>query len=582
MRDTPAMQRRPPARLLRALAVGLLAAGAAGGLAAVNALDRAEHDFVDARYELRGDHAAPDVAVVDIDEDTFDRLAELRWPYPRWVHAEAIAALLEAGARRVVYDVQFSEPSRRRDDRALLAAAADPRVVMSSAAVTIAGEPAIIDGAARLKARGGNVGTSLLPVDGDGVWRRLAGRVEGVPQIAVLAAGATAAVGSRPIDFAGEPFSVRTIPFWRVPTERFDPDRVRDRIVVVGSSAPSLQDLHPTAAGGGLMPGAEIHANAIQTVLDGYPLRDAPVFLGILLVLTAGLFAPLATLAGSPTRALGQALGAGVLGTIALLGGAQLAFEAGEILSVAAPLLALLLGTIGAVALVYLFEVRARRRLRATFERFVPPKVAAALLPDDDSAPTLESRRIEATVLFCDLRGFTTLAERLDAEQVIAVLNRYLEAVSGAVFAHGGTVVSYQGDGVLAVFGAPLPQHDHAVSALAAARQILDEALPSFNAWLLEERLADAPLAAGIGLNTGFVMSGLVGSERRVEYAAVGDATNVAARLQALARDADPPARLFLADTTWRQLGAAAEGLRRHGAVDLRGRREPVTVWVAD
>ncbi len=134
----------------------------------------------------------------------------------------------------------------------------------------------------------------------------------------------------------------------------------------------------------------------------------------------------------------------------------------------------------------------------------------------------------------------------------------------------------------MAVFGAPLPQADHAPQALAAAREILDTALPRFNAWLLEEHLAERPLDAGIGLNTGEVMSGLVGSERRMEYAAVGDATNVAARLQGLGRDAD--GRLFVSGSAYTALAAtgAADGLRRHGEVSLRGRREPVTVYVAD
>lgn len=579
------MPRRPPARLLRALAVGLAAVAATGLLVAAGALDRPEHDLVDARYAVRGDQGTPpDVVVVDIDEDTFAQLP-VAWPYPRWVHARAIKTLLAAGARKVAYDVQFSERRNPRFDRELLDVAADPRVVMSSAAADRPGEPSIIGGARRLEARGGSVGTTLLPVDGDGVWRRIAGQVDGIPPLAILAAGGSTAIADRPIDFAGEAFTVRTIPFWRVVGDDVDFDReaVRGRIVVVGSSSLALQDNHPTPVGGPLMPGAEIHANAIQTVLDGYPLRDAPAFTAILLVLAAGLFAPLATLAGSPARALGQALGAGVIGAAALLGGAQLAFEqAGTIVPVAAPLVALLLGTMGAVALTYVFEVRARRRLRTTFERFVPPKVAAELLPGDDSVPTLESRRLEATVLFCDLRGFTTLSERLEAEQVIGVLNRYLDAVSTAVFTHGGTVVSYQGDGVMAVFGAPLPQADHAARALAAAREILDVALPRFNAWMLEERLADAPLDAGIGLNTGHVMSGLVGSERRVEYAAVGDATNVAARLQGLGREAD--GRLFLSGSTYTALAAtgAADGLRRHGEVPLRGRREPVTVYVAD
>ena len=355
---------------------------------------------------------------------------------------------------------------------------------------------------------------------------------------------------------------------------------MRGKIVVVGATNPNLHDDHPTPIGGGLMPGAEIHANAIQTVLDGYPLRDPPGWAGVLLVLAAALLAPFATLRGTPERAIGWALGAGALGVAALLLSAQGTFQLGEIVPVAAPLLALALGTAGAVALTYAVEVRARRRLRTTFERFVPPEVAAELLPRDGSAARLESRRMEATVLFCDLRGFSALAERLDAEQVIAVLNRYLELVSAAILGHGGTVVSYQGDGVMAVFGAPLAQEDHAARALAAARRILDEQLPRFNAWLAEERLAEAPLDAGIGLNTGPVMSGLVGSERRLEYAAVGDATNVAARLQALGRDA--PGRLFVAASTYAALGAAAGGLRRHGEVELRGRSEPVTVYAAD
>jgi adenylate cyclase len=570
------MPRRPPARLARALVVGLLAAGVAGLLVATGTLAGFERDTLDERYHVRGTHTAPDVVVVGIDEDT---AAALDFPFSRRFHARAIRRLLAAGPRAIAYDVQFSSPRDRPGDEALLRALDDPRVMLGTAELFRDGTPAVL-GIERLQRQGTHIGSVLLPVDDDGVWRRMEARVQGLAALSVLAAQGDARAGEHPIDFAGPPGTIGEIPFLDVLDGRFDRGAVHGRIVVVGPTALTLKDSWPTPAGDALMPGPEIHANAIQTVLDGYPLRDAPAFAAILLVLVAGLFAPLATLAGSPGRALAQALGAGLLGTLALLGGAQLAFDAGAIVPVAAPLLALALGTVGAVALTYLFEVRARQRLRATFERFVPPKVAAELLPEGDEPARLESRRLEATVLFCDLRGFTTLAERLEAEQVIAVLNRYLDGVAGAVFAHGGTVVSYQGDGVMAVFGAPLPHDDHAVQAFAAARTILDDALPRFNAWLLEERLADAPLEAGIGVNSGHVMSGLVGSDRRVEYAAVGDATNVAARLQGLSRDAD--GQLFVSDSTYARLGAAAEGLRRHGAVDLQGRREPVTVWVAD
>jgi adenylate cyclase len=573
MRDTPAMSRRLP----RALLVGLLAAAAAGALAATGALDRVEANLVDQRFELRGSQGPPpDVAVVAIDEATFGRLDQ-PWPFPRSLHARAIRALLAAGAREVVYDVQFSEPSRPREDRALLAAAASPRVLLGTTEVADDGTPAVI-GARVLRSGGGRVGVALFPVADDGVWRDVRGTIERLPQLSVLAAGGRLATPQRPIDFAGPPGTVRTLSFADVVQGRLDPRAVRGRIVVVGATAPAQQDLHPTAAGGGLMAGAEIHANAIQTVLDGYPLRDAPGLVVVLLVLAAGLLAPLAALPGPPGRALAQALGAGLLGALALLGGAQLAFDGGTILPLATPLLALALGTTGAVATTYALELRARRQLRATLERFVPPQVADELLPRSGGQPRqLASRRVEATVLFCDLRGFTTLAEGLEAEQVIAVLNRYLEAVSGAIFTHDGTVVSYQGDGVMAVFGAPLAQADHAARALAAAREILGEALPRFGAWLREEGIAAAPLAAGIGLATGTVMAGLVGSGRRLEYTAVGDTTNVAARLQALGRDA--PGQLFVSATTYAQLGPAAEGLALHGEVELRGRREPVTVY---
>ncbi len=132
----------------------------------------------------------------------------------------------------------------------------------------------------------------------------------------------------------------------------------------------------------------------------------------------------------------------------------------------------------------------------------------------------------------------------------------------------------------MAVFGAPLEQSDHAARAVAAAREILAQQLPEFNMWLAAEVPGTGPLDAGIGVNSGPVMSGPVGSQRRIEYAAVGDATNVAARLQALSRELD--GRLFVAASTYNLLAATdAEGLRPCGDVTLKGRREPVTVYCA-
>ena len=571
MRDTRVM--RSLSRPLRALLVGAVAAAIA--LAVAPRLEGLENRTVDERYDIRGSQGPPkDVAVVGIDEDSFARL-QLQWPFPRSVHARAIRNLLRAGARVVAYDVQFSEPSEPREDRALLRAAADPRVVLGTEEETPRGEPLVI-GLEQLRRGGGRVGDADFPVDDDGVIREVQGRIQNLPQLAVAAAGGRADRRRQRIDFAGPAATVHTLSFADVVENRFDPRDVRGRIVFVGATTPVLQDIKETAASP-LMPGVEVHANAAATVLRGYPLRDASQLVGVLLVVVGALVAPAATLPGRPNRAVVQALAAGVLGVGVLLVATQLLFNGGWVVPVVTPAVAIVLGTIGAVAFTYATEVRARRQVRAAFERFVPREVVDEILRREGGVPRIESRRIEATVMFCDLRGFTTLAEVLAAEQVIAVLNRYLDAVSGAVFDHGGTVVSYQGDGVMSVFGAPLERPDHAQRALQAARAVLEERLPAFNAWLAEQGLTDAPLDVGIGLNTGPVMSGNVGSDRRLEYAAVGDATNVAARLQALSRDV--PQRLFVSATTWEALGAQTDSLRPFGEIALKGRREPVTVY---
>ena len=555
-------------RLFRVLAVAVLSAGIA--LAAWHAppIRGLESDLVDARFALRGEHRVKDVVVVGIDRPTLERI-DRRWPYPRSLHARVIERLREAGARTIAYDIGFLAPSRPREDQELIDAAAAGDVVLATSSVEEGGAPRVLR-REELEAGGARIGIADFPVDDDGAFRHLQGRLDGIPQFSVLAAGGDPDAPERPIDFAGDEGTVPSISFHRVLAGDFDPEQVRGKVAVVGATAPELQDMHPVLDGG-LMSGPEVHANAIQTVLDGYPLRAASTWLGILMIVAAPFAAPLAALTGRVVPAL--LAGAGAL--LALLLGAQLAFHAGVIVPVAAPVLAVALGTLGAVAITYAIEVRMRRRTRVAFERFVPPSVVDEVVERDEMTP----KRVVATVMFCDLRGFTTLGERLDAEQVIGALNRYLEIVSAAVFEHGGTVVSYQGDGVLSVFGAPLPQPDHARRALAAAEQILGDGLPRFNRWLADAGLSERPLNVGIGLNTGPVMAGSVGSSRRIEYAAVGDATNVAARLQALSRDHEQ--RLFVADSTCQALGEARNGLVDLGEIHLAGRREPVRVWTA-
>jgi adenylate cyclase len=179
-------------------------------------------------------------------------------------------------------------------------------------------------------------------------------------------------------------------------------------------------------------------------------------------------------------------------------------------------------------------------------------------------------------VMFSDLRGFTSFSESLEPEQVIESLNMYLTEMSEAILDHGGTLVAYMGDGIMAVFGAPLQQPDHADRALEASRDMLSR-MDKFNAYLRDKGLNEGGFKMGIGLNSGPVMSGNVGSERRLEYTALGDTTNTAARLEGMTKGT--PHQLFVSDTTRTMLTRPVEDLIQVGEAEVRGRVAKVMLW---
>jgi adenylate cyclase len=235
-----------------------------------------------------------------------------------------------------------------------------------------------------------------------------------------------------------------------------------------------------------------------------------------------------------------------------------------------------LLASISGLGVHYVDASVERERTRDLFARFVPEPVVGDLLAHANGDLRLGGERRESTVLFADLRGFTRWAERRSPDEVIEVLNRYLGEMSDAILDHGGTLVAYMGDGIMAVFGAPLEQRDHADRALAAAREMLAVRLPRFNAALQADGLGE-PFRMGIGLNSGTVLSGNVGSRRRVEYAAVGDTTNTAARLEAMTKST--PHQLLIADTTCGLLRDRPADLVPVDELEVRGREGRVRAW---
>jgi len=373
-------------RLLRRRNLGLLAAAliaAAAGLAVhfagvSNWLDRGA---VDARFSLRGSQGPPrDVVVVGIDNQSLRTLP--RPPIPRRYHARMIERLHAAGARLIVYDIAFDQPTDELDDEALLEAASRyGPIVFATSLIGPHGQTQTLGGNAAVASMGDRVAASLLPADGDGVLRHTAAQVSGLPTIAAVVAhelqrhpAPASQLEGGWIDFRGPPGTVRNLSFTEVLSGHFDRAAVRGKVVVVGATAPVLQDLHATAAGD-VMSGPEVQANAIATVLDHMPLRSPAEALSLLLIIALAALAPAAALRLDTLGVVLVGLGVLVLYTVST----QLAFNAGVVLEYAAPVTALVIGTGGAVIRGMWFDRRERQRLRMLFAANEPQVVEHVL-----------------------------------------------------------------------------------------------------------------------------------------------------------------------------------------------------------
>lgn len=565
------------------VAVGLVATalGLAGYL--TDALRPQELDTIDARFSVRGSEAPPrELVIVQIDDVTFDELGE-QFPFPRSLHARLLDRLRADGVRTVAFDVQFTEQTEPEEDAALIdaVAALSGRVVLAATEVDEEGRTAVFGGSdvvADIGARDANANTIL----DEGVLRRMALEIDGLETFGVVAAEVAERrditrndIGDDTtfIDYHGPPGTIPAVSYSRAlePSREAPRGFFRDKIVVIGASAPSLQDNEDTSTSGDAqMSGPEIQASAISTALRDFPLQAAPGGLDVALIALLGMVVPLASLRLSPLRGLAVALTVGLAFAVFT----QVAFEAGLVTTFLYPLAALALATFGALAVNLVTSAFEQQRVRDLFSRFVPEAVVDEALAQADGL-RLGGVQREGTVMFSDLRGFTSFAEALPVDRVIDVLNRYLSEMSDAILDQRGTLVAYMGDGIMAVFGAPVAEPDHAEHALAAARDMLRR-LEGFNEWLREEGLGDG-FKMGIGLNSGPVMSGHVGSERRLEYTAIGDTTNTAARLEGMTKGT--PYQLYVSGSTYELLHDKPGDLEDIGEHEVRGREGRIRLW---
>jgi adenylate cyclase len=555
-------------------------------LGALHALRSLDLSSIDARFAIRGSQGAPDdVVVVGIDASTFNYLdahhpSEAHFPFARRLDARVISNLAHAGAKVIAYDEQFTEPTDPRDDNALLLAVRSARnVVLATTEVARGGKTRIFGGGQGLAVSRGIPAESQFPVDPDGRIRRMRAQILDLVTLPVAVAERARGQpvrfpGGRNatayIDYRGPSDTVPMVSYWRVLEGQFPAGTFRGKIVVVGATEPILHDIHSTSTDV-LMSGSEVQANAINTVLRGFPLGAAPGWLNVVLVLVLGLAAPLLALRFDALRAAGLALAG--LASLALA--SQLAFDGGTIVGFVYPALAVVLSASAILVLQGIRVAFERERVYDLFSRFVPDSVVKEVVAEAGGA-RLGGVVRHTTVMFTDLRGFTSFSSTHEPQLVIDVVNSYLGEMSEAILSAGGTLVAYMGDGIFAVFGAPIEMPDHADRALAAGLEMIRERLPRFNERLREMGLK-ADFRMGVGLNSGPVISGNVGSERRLEYTAIGDTTNLAARIEAATKETSH--MLLLADSTRELLAHPPDGMTFVKELELRGAGRALRLW---
>ena len=565
-----------------------------------SALERLELAFNDSSFRLRGtERLFDDIVIVAIDDESLVWVDEL-WPWPRRRIAEIINWLDDAGARVIALDMFLFDPAPiPEDDRILVEALANANLTVSvnqifTTQYTITHEPPLEIYQKVLDA----YGISEIERDDDAIVRaitayktyggevfynwafevaRLYMGVEGPsnPSLAALTFNNARVPlnqqGKMLINYSGPTktfpsYSAAFLTLGDYPQEVF-----KDKIVFIGATSETLQDLYPTPfSGTNLTAGVEIVANATATVISGNYLRVAPPWMTLVLILTAAAISWSIVKNQQPIAAIFIVIGSI---TAYLLLRQFVFYQTGWQFAQVAPTVMFFLGVIIPVLEQTAAQEMEKRRVRGLFGQFISPDMVTQLLETQDVSSL--NKRTELTILFSDIRGFTTISEKLTPEEVVALLNPYLEEMTKVIHKHGGTVDKYEGDAIIAFFGEPLPFTDHALRAAKASIEMRDALKALTDKWIAKGLYSES-FEMGVGINTGEVFVGMIGSEQRINYTIIGDAANLAARLQDQTKELGWP--ILISEDTFLQIQHEFDARFAESKL-LKGRSEPVNIY---
>jgi adenylate cyclase len=549
-------------------------------------LETLEEKLLDYRFKVRGAIKPPDtVLIAAIDEKSIDRLG--RWPWSRDKIARLVEKLNSAGAEIIVFDVIFSESEK--NDKLLGSAinsagnvilpivfdferdSAMPEndLLLSSAFTSIENHemfnkynpimskrvlipvPEIIQNVMGL----GHI--NMFP-DSDGTlrWESLiigykgylypsitlqaAAFYLGIPHEKIVVKAAegiqlgrrfipTDRWGRMLINYYGTNQSFKHISISDIIEGNIEPDDLQGKIVLIGATAVGIYDLRVTPFSPA-MPGVEKHANVISSILQNRFLMRSPQSINLIVLLLSGC---LLSVLLPKFRAAGGSTITIVLLLIILASGYYMFAYKGLWMNVTYPSINILLIFISVTSYNYAVEEKRARKIRAMFSSYVTEKIVNELIKNPEMAK-LGGERREVTVLFSDVRGFTSFSERHSPEDVVAILNEYLGEMTDIVFKWEGTLDKFIGDAILAFWGAPMKQENHAELAVKCALNMIGRLKELQQKWQSEGKPV---LDCGIGINTGEVLVGNIGAEgKKMDYTVIGDHVNLGSRVEGLTR----------------------------------------------
>ena len=476
-----------------------------------------------------------EIIIVAIDDASIKEFGQ--WPWPREVFAQFLNALNDAPPKAVGFDVIFSEPSRigERDDGALETALRSSTYPVIFPVEATGNTPLF-----PLERFNEHVtlGHINITIDPDGVARTFPAEVNELQSFAqkILTAtdipipAVTTLTDRNRIVYAGPPNSYRTIPFTRFLSDENLRSEVANSILLVGATAIDLHDNKPTPMSRGIaMSGVEIHANIVNMLIQEYQLLPLPALFHYIWFLLATLI-PLGIIRFA--KSLKVIVGLNILiGFIYLVVQVAL-FQTGTAVNIVHIHLAWILSAVSLTGYQYFSIDKDRAEMKKMFGKYVSSKVLDEILEHPERV-TLGGEEREITILFSDIRGFTTLSESTTPTQLVHVINRYFTAMTEEILINDGVVDKYIGDAIMAFWGAPLADEAQADNALKAALG-MKERLVEFNKELQKE--IGLEIKIGVGLYTGPAVVGNMGSNERFDYTAMGDSVNTSARLEGITK----------------------------------------------